>query len=137
MDFAQAFEGLRRSYEMGIGRGEADWVAALYAEDGVILGPGAAPIVGREAIRAYEQEMLGAFHVELSIETAEVQDLGEKACGYGGFKMKLTPKQEGAAAVEVTGKYLNVVQPRGEEGKEEGLEILRHCWNTDQPMPRA
>lgn len=130
MEFAQAYEGLRRSYEQGVAIGDPAWVAALYAEDAVLLAPGSDPIIGRDAIRAYQQGMLEAFKVEMSIEVAEQQELGDKGWGYGVFQGKMTPAA-GGEPVEITGKYLNLVQPRADGT----LEIVRHCWNSDQPMP--
>jgi ketosteroid isomerase-like protein len=130
MDFAQAYEGLRRSYEQGLAMGDPIWVAALYAEDAVLLAPGSEPMMGRDAIRAHEQTFLDAFKIEMSIEPADVVEHAEKGWGYGSFKGTLTPKS-GGAPVEVTGKYLNVVQLR-QDGT---LEIVRHCWNSDQPIP--
>jgi ketosteroid isomerase-like protein len=66
----------------------------------------------------------------MRIEPAETQQRGEIGWGYGTFHATLTP-HGGGAPVEMKGKYLNIVQPR-EDGT---LEILRHCWNSDQPMP--
>ena len=130
MDFAQAYEGLRRSYEQGIAMGDAAWIAALYAEDAVMLAPGMAPLVGRDAIRGFQQGMVGAFEMQMSISPDERQEAGEKGWGYGSFRVKMTPRA-GGDATELTGRYLNVVQPRSDGT----LEILRHCWNSDQPMP--
>lgn len=130
MDFGQAYDGLRRSYEQGVAMANADWVAALFAEDAVLLAPGNDPIAGREGIRAHLQEFLSAFKIEVAIEVADSQEIGEKGCGYGTFKMTLSAKDGGST--EVTGKYLNVVQPR----EDKTLEIVRHCWNADQPLPQ-
>ncbi|MEZ5366647.1 MAG: DUF4440 domain-containing protein [Bryobacterales bacterium] len=130
MDFAQAYEGLRRSYEQGIAMGDPAWVAALYAEDAVLLAPGEAPIVGREAIRSYQQQLLASFQVKMSIDPAEHEELGGKGWGYGTFQAEMRPHKGGEPA-PFTGRYLNVVQPRADGT----LEILRHCWNSDQPMP--
>ena len=96
----------------------------------MLLGPGGEPVVGRDAIRAHEQGFLDAFKIEMTITPAETMEHGEKGWGYGAYKAKLTP-HEGGAPVELTGKFLNIVQPR----KDGTLEIVRHCWNSDQPMP--
>jgi uncharacterized protein (TIGR02246 family) len=130
MDFAQAYEGLRRSYEQGLAMGDAAWVAALFAEDGVLLGPAEEPVLGRDAIRAREEGFLSSFNIEMSIDSAECEAIGEKGWGYGSFRATLTP-HDGGSPVEITGRYLNIVQPR-QDGT---LEICRHCWNADQPIP--
>jgi len=103
----------------------------LFAEDGVILGPGVEPVVGREAIRAHQEEFLGAFEIQLDMQTDETEDLGKRGWGRGTFAMQLTPKS-GGETTKHTGKYLNIVQRR-DDGT---LEIVRHCWNADQPLPR-
>ena len=131
MDFAHAYEGLWRSYMQGISLGDPDWLAALFAEDGVILGPGGDPVIGRAAIRAYQFQHLQAYEFELEMHTAETEDLGRRGWGYGTFAMVLRPR-DGSAPTKVTGKYLNIVQPR-EDGT---LEIVRHCWNADQGVPQ-
>ena len=131
MEFKEAYDGLRRSYEQGMKLGDPVWVAGLFAEDGVIQGPGMEPLVGREPIRAYEQEFFGAFEVEISIAPTEIQQFGDKGWGSGTWHAKLKPRQ-GGDAVEVTGKFLNIVQPRADGA----LEIIRHCWSSDQPVPQ-
>jgi len=131
MEFEQAYEALWRSYAQGLAMGSGDWLAALFAEDGVILGPGVEPVVGREAIRAHQEEFLGAFEIQLDMQTDETEDLGKRGWGRGTFAMQLTPKS-GGETTKHTGKYLNIVQRR-DDGT---LEIVRHCWNADQPLPR-
>ncbi len=130
MDFALAYDGLRRSYAQGFQMEDADWIAALYAEDGVLLGPGFPPVMGRDAVRAHTQEYLDAYTVELLFEPAETQQLGDKGFGYGTFKVTMTPRKGGTPST-ITGNYLNIVQSRPDGT----LEILRHCWNADQAMP--
>ena len=130
MQFEQAYEALRRSYEQGIAMGDAAWVAALYAEDAVLLAPGVEPLLGRDAIRQYQRVMLGGHAVEIEITPAEVVELGDKGWGYGSFQIKMKPHGGGDVA-EIDGKYLNVVRPRGDGT----LEIFRHCWNSDQAIP--
>jgi ketosteroid isomerase-like protein len=110
--------------------GDAAWVAALYAEDGVLLGPGEDPVIGRDAIRAREHGFLTAYKIEMALDSAECEPLGEKGWGYGSFRATLTP-HGGGEAIRITGKYLNIVRLR-EDGT---LEICRHCWNADQPIP--
>jgi ketosteroid isomerase-like protein len=131
MDFKVAYDGLRRSYEQGMRLGDPLWVAGLFAEDGVIQGPGMEPLVGREPIRAYEQEFLGAFQVNISIIPTEIQQCGDKGWGSGTWRATLVSRA-GGEPVEVTGKFLNIVQPRADGT----LEIIRHCWSSDQPIPQ-
>ena len=130
MEFRQAYEGLRRSYEEGMAHGSPEWVAALFAEDTVMLTPGAAPLTGRAAVLAHIQDMVKRFRIQVKIETTETQKLGEKGWATGSYQAALTP-HDGGEQLELTGNYLQILQPR-EDGT---LEILRHCVAADQPLP--
>ena len=53
-------DGMSRTFEDAIRKGDTTAAAAMYAEDGVILPPNHARVQGREGIAAYFKEMTDA-----------------------------------------------------------------------------
>ena len=91
--FGQADDGAKAAIEAGSQAWEAGWnagnaaaIAAVYAEDAMILPPGSQAIQGREAIQAYWQAALDeAEGVASTIETKEVHVLGDAAIEVGSY----------------------------------------------------
>ena len=105
MEFSQTYKGLTQSFEQGVANSDADWIAALFSDDCVLLEPGLEPMQGREAVRAHFQQLFEAFKAETKIEAAESEELGEKGWGRGAWEATLTPK-DGGAALQASGKFL-------------------------------
>ena len=113
-------------------RGDADGVANLYAEDGVILAPGAPAVVGREAIRTFingdiATTKAGGFALN-SGEITGVGVEGDFAWVTGTFSVA-----DSAGATVDTGKYLSLYRRINSEWK-----LIRDVWNSDAaPAPSA
>jgi uncharacterized protein (TIGR02246 family) len=111
--------------------GDADRIAALYAEDAVFSAPGLPALRGREAIRAYlVQDIANSSAAGLSFvppATAEHGVSGDLAWEWGTFS--LTDK---SGATVDTGKYVTVYQRMGGSWL-----IIRDIFNTDTPPPAA
>lgn len=106
-------------------RGDADGVANLYAEDGIIMAPGAPPAVGREAIRSYVSGDIattkaGGFALN-SGEITGVGVEGDLAWVTGTFTVA-----DSAGATVDTGKYLSLYRRINSEWK-----LIRDIWNSD------
>ena len=105
--------------------GDADAIAALYAEDAVLSPPGAPPARGRAAIREYlagdvaASKAAGAsFNPGPSPEFGVSGDLG---CEWNTFQVT-----DSSGATVDTGKYVTVY------GRKEGKwAIVRDIWNSD------
>lgn len=66
--------------------GDAAAIASLYAENAVLLPPGAEPVTGREAIQAFWQTALDEqAGVTGELETVEVHDFGDAAVEVGSY----------------------------------------------------
>ncbi len=75
-----------QAWEAGWNAGDAAAIAAVYAEDAIVLAPGAEPVKGRKAIQAYWQAAIDAAPGQTSkIETLEVHDHGEMAVEIGMY----------------------------------------------------
>lgn len=74
------------AWEAAWNAGDAAAVAALYAEDAVVLPPGAEPVRGREAIQAFWQAGIDAqAGVNSELETVEVLGMGDMAIEVGSY----------------------------------------------------
>lgn len=110
--------------------GNADGVAALYAEDGVIMAPGSPAVVGRDAIRDFiAADIEGA-------KAAGLRDVGDpvtegSASGNMAWTSGTFSIQDASGATVSKGKYSTVYELRN--GK---WLIVRDVWNADE-MPDA
>jgi uncharacterized protein (TIGR02246 family) len=118
------------SWEKGYNGGDAKAVAALYAEDALLLPPGSPGVSGRAAIEAYfTKDIAGSkaggavFVVNPKTDVGVSGDMGWESGTY-----KVTVK----GAVVDTGKFLSV--SRKKDGK---WLYTRDTWNSDAPPPPA
>ena len=101
--------------------GDAEAVAAMYAEDAVILPPGKEAIEGRAAIEAdWEADMASMEGMVMSFEITEVQAAHGHALEVGGYTV------EGADGSHVDhGKYIAIWK-----NTDDGWKISRDIWNS-------
>ena len=110
--------------------GDAKAVAALYAEDALLLPPGASGVSGRAAILQYftkdiaDSKAAGAVFA-LDPKT-DVGVSGNMGCESGMYKVTVK------GAVVETGKFLSV--SRKKDGK---WLYIRDTWNADAPPAPA
>ena len=114
------------SWEKAYNGGDAKAVAALYADDALLLPPGASGVSGRAAILAFftkdiaDSTAAGAvFVVDPKTDVGVSGNMGWESGTY-----KVTVK----GAVVETGKFLSV--SRKKDGK---WLYLRDTWNADAP----
>ncbi|MHC4610764.1 MAG: YybH family protein [Planctomycetota bacterium] len=111
--------------------GDADGVAALYAEDGAIMPPNAPMMVGRAAIRDYlASDIENSMEAGITFVGDEVTDGaagGDTAWITGTFSVN-----DASGATVDTGKDLTVF------GRTNGeWLIVRDIWNSDVPTAPA
>jgi uncharacterized protein (TIGR02246 family) len=111
--------------------GNADSVAALYAEDGVISAPGAPPARGAAAIREFlTKDIAGAKEGGLTLTPATTSEIG--ASGDLGWEWNTFKVTDKSGKTVDTGKYVTVF------GRKNGKWlILRDIWNSDNPPAPA
>ena len=88
--------------------GDADAVAACYAEDAVLWLPGAPMMRGRDAIRAGYADFFSHFTVKSMVITeAGHTRAGDEAASWGSFRLVTVSRADGKETIEV-GRYTDV-----------------------------
>jgi uncharacterized protein (TIGR02246 family) len=124
---------VRTEYEAAVNAGDAARVTALYTADGMTM-PNHRPLVsGRDAILAYEQELMSTYTPALSLTPAETRVHGDWAFHRGSYRLTLTPKAAGATPVTDEGKFLVLL----EKQTDGSWKLARGISNSDLPMPAA
>ena len=114
------------SWEKAFAAADAKALAALYAEDALLLPPGAAQVSGRAAIQEFfTKDTAGAKAAGATFVLNPKTDVGVSGnMGWESGTYKVTVK----GAVVETGKFLSV--SRKKDGK---WLYIRDTWNADAP----
>jgi uncharacterized protein (TIGR02246 family) len=124
---------VRSEYEAAVNAGDAARVAAVYTADGITM-PNHRPLVsGRDAILAYQQELMSTMTPALTLTAAETQVMGDWAYDRGSYRLTVTPKAAGGTPVTDEGKYLVLLQKQTDGS----WKLARGSSNSDLPMPEA
>ena len=123
----QAIEITAQRYMMHFNAGDADSVAAIYAERGRIMWPNGPAAVGRDSIAA-RLRAIGAATPVLSLRTEDVAASGPLAVERGRYTMTWT--SPGGGQLADSGKYLM----RWHRTEAEWM-IVDNIWNSDLPTP--
>ncbi len=111
--------------------GDADAIAAFYAEDGVLQPPNAPAVAGRDAIRAFMADFIEgakAAGQTVNIPASEAIGVsGDMAYDAGAFTVT-----DASGATVDTGKFLAVYKKK--DGK---WLYVRDIWNSDMPAAPA
>ncbi|MGQ0428934.1 MAG: YybH family protein [Gammaproteobacteria bacterium] len=122
-----AIKAVNQAWNDQYAAGDAAAVAALYADDAVVLAPGAPMAVGRDAIRTFLEGDIAntrSAGMSLNISAESTVDMsGDVAWQSGTFTVT-----DAAGATVDTGKFLSVL--RKKDGK---WMLIRDAWNTDTP----
>jgi|SRR5450432_2143094 len=118
------------SWEKAYNGGDAKAVAAQYAEDALLLPPGAPGVSGRAAILDYfSKDIAGSKAAGVVFVLNPKTDVGVSGnMGWESGTYKVTVK----GAVVETGKFLSV--SRKKDGK---WHYIRDTWNADAPPAPA
>ena len=109
--------------------GNADAIVPLYAEDAVIMPPGAPLARGHAAIKQFlVKDIAGAQAAGVALVLTGKDDVGISGdLAWHSGTYSVTDK---AGKTVDTGKYLEVSRKKG--GK---WHIIRDAWNSDAPPP--
>ena len=95
--------------------GDAEAIAAVYADDGALLAPNLPPQKGRDAIRAFWGGFLDAYTVRFEVASDTIEGRGDLAYNQGHYRFTAVPKAKGVPGVADEGKFLEILkkQPDG------------------------
>ncbi len=125
----QAVQDTNREFMEAVKRGDPASLAALYTEDATLLPPNSEPIRGRQGIQAFMGTLMEMGLREATLETVDVEYLGDVAHEVGAYTLKIEPK--GGQATTDRGKYV-VVWKRDGDGP---WKLAVDMWNTNTPLP--
>ena len=123
-DSSKEFANLSKDWEVAYNARDAARVAALYAEDGMVMPPNTAGAQGREAIEAYIKKDMATAPGKLEIKT-DVQG----SDGNLGFARGTYQFIDGDGKVVDKGKWVEVRKKIN--GK---WYIYSDIWNSDMPL---
>ena len=122
-----AIQEINKAWGANYNAGDADGIANLYAEDAVVMPPGATALNGRDAIREFIANDIAATKAAgLTMNIAEAGSVGFSGdIAYQNGTFTVT---DASGATIDAGKYLSVFQKKDGE-----WHLIRDTWNSDNP----
>lgn len=124
----EVIERAVQSFIEAFRRGDAEAVAALYAEDARLLPPNHPKVQGKEAIRQFWQGAMDMGVKDASLQIEEVEPQGDTAYEIGRYTLAI--EQGNGERISDAGKYV-VIWKRGGGGWRIAVDI----FNSDTPAP--
>ncbi len=116
-------------FEAAFNRGDAETIAADYAEDALLLPPESPAERGRQAVQSGYAELFKAGWKNVTMGSIEMGSDGDLAYHVGTYAMDV-PTNEGTTN-RVKGKYLDVYKRQGDGS----WKIQVTMFNSDAPVP--
>jgi uncharacterized protein (TIGR02246 family) len=113
-----------------VSKNDAASALAEYAEDAIVLAPGAAMLEGKPAIAKLIGDTFQAFSFrDVAGRTVDIQVSGNLAVETGTYAWTLVPRS--GSPISDKGKYIHV-WARGADG---AWKVNRYIINSDMPTP--
>jgi ketosteroid isomerase-like protein len=123
-------KGAAADWAAAYNAGDADALAARYADHAVVMPANSPMLVGRDAFRAFiakDSAAVKAAGLTLAIDEGTAGVVGDLAWHSGSYTL-----DDASGATAVAGDYLEVQQNM--DGK---WMIVQDIWNTSRAMPAA
>ncbi len=127
---AEAIIKAHQEYRAAVNVGDLDSLSTFVTADVVYMSPGDPLLIGKEAIRRWDEPLFDRFTFEYTFSSDEVVVAGNWAFERGAFALTLTPKA-GGEPFHGGGKYVWIWQ-RQADGS---WKNARAIWNRDSPPP--
>ena len=124
-----AIEAANVRYARHMNGGHPDSIAMIFTEGGLMMGPGAPTVAGRDSIRAMMTRTPLPPGATLAFTAVDVAANGPIAIERGSYTFSM-PAMGRMPASTMTGKYLAHWHKMGGE-----WQIAAEVWNEDAPMP--
>jgi uncharacterized protein (TIGR02246 family) len=110
-----AVRSLLEHIQQTFNSGDLNAFMPVFAEDAVLLAPGAPDAVGRDAIRAVYEGALAQAKMTVEFRTQEIKVSGDLAFERGTYTIHVTDKSSGHPVAEITNRHIHVFrrQPDG------------------------
>jgi uncharacterized protein (TIGR02246 family) len=122
----EVVEGFNIGFCEGFRRGDAVAIAALYADDAVLLPPNRDMVHGRQEIEKFWAAVIQRGWKDMALATMELSENGDTAYAVGTYTVKISRKVQEPA--EDKGKYLLVWKHTAT-----GWKVHRDIWNSSTP----
>ena len=119
-------EDWQKAWELG----DADALAALYADDPVLMPQNQPEVLGREAIHALYKSVLDEYAVEGEGRILEIEVAGDWAFYRSRYTLTATP-HAGGEALKDNGKCIFILRRQPDDS----WKIARLIVNSDLPPP--
>ena len=124
-----ALNTLQKQIDEAIIAGDTERYVALLADDAVLMPPNGPPIVGKSAIRSWNQEMSKRFRIQKYAPVdQEIIQAGDWAFRRATFDWSLVPVA-GGQPIQDSGKFI-IIYKRQVDGS---WRVARDIWNSNTP----
>ncbi|MFX0197844.1 MAG: YybH family protein [Candidatus Hodarchaeota archaeon] len=103
---------------------DVEGVMSLYADDAILMPPNQAAIVGKEAMRSWQETVFETHSFEFKIDSKEIVVDGDLAFSRGTLNLTVTSKTDGES-FSSEGKYI-VILRRQNDGS---WKATHDIWN--------
>jgi uncharacterized protein (TIGR02246 family) len=104
----------------------------VFTDDAIQLNAGLPDTVGKAAIRQGYEAALAANDIKVEFHTDEIEVAGDLAYERGTYSLRITPKADGAKAIEVTNRHIHILR-RQADGS---WKTWRMMTNSGAPPPQ-
>ncbi len=94
--------------------GDAEGVAAAYADDAALLAPNLPPQKGREAVKAFWGGFLDVYTVRFEVASDTIEGRGDLAYNQGHYRFTAVPKAKGVPGVADEGKFVEILKKQAD-----------------------
>jgi len=94
--------------------GDAEGIAAVYAEEGSLLAPNLPPQKGRDAVKAFWGGFLDAYTVRFEVVSDTIEGRGDLAYNQGHYRFTAVPKAKGVPGVADEGKFVEILKKQAD-----------------------
>ncbi|MGA7928718.1 MAG: nuclear transport factor 2 family protein [Candidatus Sulfotelmatobacter sp.] len=125
LDVESVLRNLVQDFVTSFNTGNYDQVAALFAQDGVLMAPHYDPAYGPQAIERLVRQIGEAGYEDLRLETVRVETSGDLAIEIGRYTVAI--RQSDGTVLADRGKYVKAWRRLG------AWLIVADCWSSNLP----